>query len=64
MVLEAKVAVQGEDENEQACLGTAMHAIHAVVPVCEATPGIRTFLDLPSIVGRHVMRRPTVLSGG
>ena len=57
MVLEAKIAVDGEDENDQGCLGTAMHAVHAVVPVCEARPGIRTFLDLPTIVGRHVLRR-------
>ena len=63
MVLEAKISVQGEDENDQACLGTAMHAVHAVVPVCEAQPGIKTFLDLPTIIGRHVLRSPTVLSG-
>jgi len=58
MVLEAKIATRGEDENDQGCLGTAMHAVHAVVPVCAAPPGIRTFLDLPTIVGRHVLRRP------
>ena len=57
MVLEAKVAVHGEDENDESCLGTAMHAVHTIVPVCEAEPGIRTFLDLPSIVGRHVLGR-------
>ena len=59
MVIEVKVAVHGEDENDQGCLGTAMHAVHAVIPVCEAHPGIRTFLDLPTIVGRHVMGGPT-----
>jgi hypothetical protein len=63
MVLEAKIAVHGEDENDQGCLGTAMHAVHAVVPVCEAQPGIKTFLDLPTIIGRHVLRPPTILSG-
>jgi hypothetical protein len=55
MVLEAKIAVHGEDENDQSCLGTAMHAVHAISPVCAAEPGIRTFLDLPTIVGRHVL---------
>ena len=59
MVLEARVAVHGEDETDQGCLGTAMHAVHAVVPVCEARPGVTTFLDLPTIVGRHALRRPT-----
>jgi hypothetical protein len=58
MVLEAKIAVHDEDENDQGCLGTAMHAVHAVGPVCAATPGIATFLDLPNILGRHVLRRP------
>ena len=32
---------------------TAMHAVHAVPHVCRAAPGIRTFLDLPLITGRH-----------
>ena len=55
MVLEARVAVHGEDENDQGCLGTAMHAVHAIAPVCAAPPGIRTFLDLPMIIGRNVL---------
>lgn len=55
--VEAKVAINGEDETDQGCLGTAMHAVHAVVPVCAADPGIRSFLDLPQIVGRHILRR-------
>jgi hypothetical protein len=53
MVLEASIATRGEDENDQGCLGTAMHAVHAIAPVCAAAPGIRTFLDLPTILGRH-----------
>jgi 2,4-diaminopentanoate dehydrogenase len=54
MLVEAKVAINGEDEADQGCLGTAMHAVHALMPVCAAEPGIRTFRDLPQIVGRHV----------
>ena len=57
MVLEASIAIHDEDENDQGCLGTAMHAVHAIEPVCAAAPGIRTFLDLPTIVGRHVFAR-------
>jgi hypothetical protein len=30
-------------------LGTAMHAVNAIPYVCDAQPGIRTFLDLPWI---------------
>ena len=55
MVLESRIAIHDEDENDQGCLGTAMHAVHAIVPVCAAAAGIRTFLDLPTIVGRHVL---------
>ena len=53
-----ELAVNGEDENDQTCIATAMHAIHAVAPVCAAEPGIRTFLDLKTILGRHVLSRP------
>jgi hypothetical protein len=60
MVLEAKIAVDGEDENDQGCLGTAMHAVHAIAAVCAAEPGIRTFLDLPMITGRHALRMRSV----
>lgn len=55
MVLEATIATHGEDENDQGCLATAMHAVHAISPVCAAEPGLRTFLDLPLLKGRHVL---------
>jgi 2,4-diaminopentanoate dehydrogenase len=34
----------------------AAHAVNAVPAVCEAAPGIRTFLDLPLITGGGVLR--------
>ncbi len=55
MVLDSRIATHGEDETEQGCLGTAMHAVHAIAPVCAAEPGIRTFLDLPMITGRGTL---------
>lgn len=36
-------------------LGTAMHAVHAIPHLVRAAPGIRTFLDLPLITGRHTV---------
>jgi hypothetical protein len=33
-------------------VATAMHCVNSVATVCEAPPGIRTFLDLPLIAGR------------
>ncbi len=59
MSLVSSIGVHGEDENDQGCMGTAMHAVHAIPHVCAATPGIRTFLDLPMITGRHAFRRPS-----
>ena len=55
MVLDSRIAVHGEDDTDQGCLATAMHAVHAIAPVCAAEPGIRTFLDLPMITGRGVL---------
>ncbi len=52
MILDATIAIHGEDDTQQGCLGTAMHAVHAIGPVCAAPPGIQTFLDLPIIRGR------------
>jgi hypothetical protein len=42
----------GESWNDNPGSTTSMHAVNAVPYVCEATTGIRTFLDLPWIVGR------------
>jgi hypothetical protein len=33
-------------------IATAMHAVNAIPYVCEAPPGIHTFLDLPMLAGR------------
>ena len=46
----------GHDWISNALAATAMHAVHAVPHVCAAKPGIRTFLDLPLIMGRHAFR--------
>ena len=54
MVLETHIGTDGEDEVDQGCMATAMHAVHAVYPVCKAGPGIKTFLDLPMITGRKI----------
>jgi len=41
-------------------LATGMHAVNAIPYVCEASPGIRTFLDLPWILGRPALGVPPV----
>jgi len=46
----------GEGWISNGLAATAMHAVHAVPHVCRAEAGIRTFLDLPLVVGRHAFR--------
>jgi 4-hydroxy-tetrahydrodipicolinate reductase len=54
-----KLCVQLDEHwMSNALAATAMHAVNAVPLVCRAEPGIRTFLDLPLVVGRHAFRRP------
>lgn len=52
MVLKAEIGVDDRDQNDEACLATAMHAVHTIAALCDAPAGIRTFLDLPIIHGR------------
>jgi hypothetical protein len=51
MTLRAEIGGNDRDQNDEACLATAMHAVHTIVPLCAAPAGIRTFLDLPIIHG-------------
>ena len=44
------------DHNYAGCLATAMHVISAIPAVCEAKPGVLSFLDLPVYSARHLMR--------
>ncbi|MCZ7535672.1 MAG: hypothetical protein M5T61_06885 [Acidimicrobiia bacterium] len=42
------------DHNYAGCLATAMHVINAIPAVCDAEPGVLTFLDLPVYSARHL----------
>lgn len=44
---------QGE---EAAVIGTATHAVNAIPYVCDAAPGVKTFLDLPIMASRGAFR--------
>ena len=43
------------DGEESALVATAMHCVNAIPYVCQAEPGIRTYRDLPMIVGRTAL---------
>jgi 2,4-diaminopentanoate dehydrogenase len=45
-----------DEHVHSADIATAMQAVNAIRAVCEAPPGIRTFLDLPLIRGAHALR--------
>jgi 2,4-diaminopentanoate dehydrogenase len=46
---EVTVAFKEDDPNVAACTGTAARAVNAIATVCEAQPGVCSFLDLPMI---------------
>ena len=45
-------SVQAGIERTAGIVATAMHCVNAVPYVCDAAPGIRTYLDLPPVAGR------------
>jgi 4-hydroxy-tetrahydrodipicolinate reductase len=54
--LEIKLSSHVGDHNHAGCLATAMHVINAIPHVCDAAPGVLTFLDLPVYSARHLMK--------
>jgi hypothetical protein len=54
--LELELSSHVGDHNHAGCLATAMHVINAIPHVCDADPGVLTFLDLPVYSARHLMR--------
>jgi hypothetical protein len=39
-------------------VATAIQAVNAIVPLCEARAGLRTFLDLPLVRGSRAPAQP------
>ncbi|MFH2044686.1 MAG: dihydrodipicolinate reductase [Pseudomonadota bacterium] len=52
-----EIGIHGEIHSDQACLATAMHAIHAVPYVIEAKPGILTLAETPPVWGGEAFHR-------
>jgi 2,4-diaminopentanoate dehydrogenase len=53
--LEIELSSHEGDHNHAGCLATAMHVINAIPHVCDAAPGVLTYLDLPVYSARHLM---------
>ena len=56
VVLSLELSSDRGDHNHAGCLATAMHVINAIPHVCDAAPGVLTYLDLPVYSARHLMR--------
>ncbi len=56
MKIELSVSSHVGDHNHAGCLATAMHVINAIPLVCDADPGVLTYLDLPVYSGRHLLK--------
>lgn len=53
---EVQVGFRSADHNIDGCVATAMRLVNAIPAVCAASPGVKTFLDLPLTPGKHAMR--------
>jgi 4-hydroxy-tetrahydrodipicolinate reductase len=51
-----QVGFQSADHNIDGCVATAMRLVNAIPLVCAATPGLKTWLDLPLTPARHALR--------
>ncbi len=51
------MGINGEDHAEMACLGTAMHAVHAIPVVRAAAPGLIDLADVPAFTGTTAAKR-------
>ncbi len=57
VTIELSVSSHVGDHNHAGCLATAMHVLNAIPLVCDADPGVLTYLDLPVYTGRHLLSR-------
>jgi hypothetical protein len=56
MRCDLQIGFQSPDHNIDGCVATAMRLVNAIPTVCQAPPGVKTWLDLPVIAGRHALR--------
>jgi hypothetical protein len=50
------VGFNSADHNIDGCVASAMRLVNAIPAVCQAPPGLRTWLDLPVVAGAHALR--------
>ncbi len=56
MRCDLQIGFQSADHNIDGCVASAMRVVNAIPIVCEASPGLKTWVDLPIYAGRRALR--------
>ena len=56
MRCDLQIGFNSSDHNIDGCVASAMRVVNAIPAVCESTPGLKTWLDLPLFAGRKALR--------
>src|SRR5215468_5582690 len=56
MRCDLQIGFNSPDHNIDGCVGTAMRLVNAIPVLCRTEPGVKSWLDLPVIAGRHALR--------
>jgi 4-hydroxy-tetrahydrodipicolinate reductase len=56
MRCDLQIGFNSRDHNIDGCVASAMRVVNAIPVVCAATPGLKTWVDLPIYAGRGALR--------
>ena len=56
MRCDLQIGFKSHDHNIDGCVATAMRLVNAIPAVCQAEPGVKSWLDLPVIAARGALR--------
>ena len=56
MRCDLEIGFNSADHNIDGCVASAMRVVNAIPVVCDAAPGLKTWLDLTAIRGEHALR--------
>jgi len=56
MRCDLQIGFNSDDHNIDGCVASAMRVVNAIPAVCDSSPGLKTWLTLPSFAGRRALR--------
>jgi 4-hydroxy-tetrahydrodipicolinate reductase len=56
MRCDLQIGFHSDDHNIDGCVASAMRVVNAIPAVCDAAPGLKTWVDLPLFAGRRALR--------